>query len=272
MDREAFTGSILRRVTLIVSIFTVLFGLAFGSFLNVCISRLPKGQSIVRPPSRCPNCGASIWARDNLPLLGWILLGGRCRHCGKHISLRYPLVELATAALFLLTFLSFGLNLEAAGMIVLCFLLLGLAIMDAETLLLPNAFTLPGIALGIGYSTVRGGWRTGILAAVYALAAVLLIMLIRGAYWLVRRQEGMGLGDAKLLALIAAWLGPWQALLVLFLGTLAAAIFGLILIALHRRNPARSMLLPFGSFLCAAAIFAVFSGQPIIDWYLRFFR
>jgi len=176
------------------------------------------------------------------------------------------------AALFLLCCLTFGLTVEAIGMAALCFLLLGLAVMDAETLMLPNAFTLPGIALGIAYSGLRGGWRTGILAVVYALAAVVLIVLIRGAYWLVRRQEGMGLGDAKLLALIAAWLGPWQALLVLFLGTLAAAIFGLILMALHRRNPARSMLLPFGSFLSAAAIFAVFSGQPIIDWYLRFFR
>jgi leader peptidase (prepilin peptidase)/N-methyltransferase len=157
-------------------------------------------------------------------------------------------------------------------MIVLCFLLLGLAVMDAETLLLPNALTLPGIALGIVYSGLHGGWRAGVLAIVHAVAAALVIVLIRGAYWLARKQEGMGLGDAKLFAMIAAWLGPWQALLVLFLGTLVAAIFGLILMALQKRNPARSVLLPFGSFLCAAAIYAIFRGQPIIRWYLQFFR
>ncbi len=176
------------------------------------------------------------------------------------------------AALFLLCYLTFDLTVEAVGMAVLCFLLLGLAVMDAETLMLPNAFTFPGIALGIVYSALHGGWRAGIFAALYALAAIALIILIRGAYWLVRRQEGMGLGDAKLLALIAAWLGPWQTLLAFFYGVLAAAVFGLILVGLHRRNPARSMLVPFGSFLCAAAIFAIFRGQPIIDWYAHFFH
>jgi leader peptidase (prepilin peptidase)/N-methyltransferase len=259
-------------VTLLIAIFTVLFGLAFGSFLNVCISRWPRGQSIVHPPSRCPECGESIWIRDNLPLLGWILLGGRCRHCGWRIPLRYPLVELAMASLFLLCYLTFDLTITAVGMAVLCFLLLGLAITDAETLLLPNAFTLPGIALGVIYCTLRGGWRGGLYAIAYALAAATLIILIRGAYWLVRHQEGMGLGDAKLFAMIAAWLGPWQTLLIFFWGVLAAAVFGLILVILHRRNPARSMLVPFGSFLCAAAILAIFRGQPIIDWYVHFFR
>lgn len=259
-------------MTLLIAIFSVLFGLAFGSFLNVCISRLPRGQSIVHPPSRCPHCGASIWARDNLPLVGWILLGGRCRNCGGRIPLRYPLVELAMASLFVLCYLTFDLSVEAVGMVALCLLLLGLAIMDAETLLLPNAFTLPGIGLGVIYSALHGGWRGGILSAAYALAAFILILLIRGAYWLVRRQEGMGLGDAKLLAMIAAWLGPWQTLLALFLGVLAAAIFGFVLVVLHRRNPTRSMLVPFGSFLCAAAIYAIFRGQPIIHWYASFFR
>jgi leader peptidase (prepilin peptidase) / N-methyltransferase len=257
-------------VIVIVAIFSVLFGLAFGSFLNVCISRLPQHKSIVRPASYCPSCGEPILAMDNLPLIGWGLLRGRCRHCGWRIPPRYPLVELATATLFLLTWLTFSLTLEGAGMATLCFLLLGLAVMDAETLLLPNSFTLPGIALGIAYSGLRGGWRTGILAAAYALAAATLIFLIRGAYSLVRRQEGMGLGDAKLLALIAAWLGPWQTLLALFLGVLAAAIFGLILMARKKRS-AGALQLPFGSFLCAAAIYAIFRGQPIIHWYLQQF-
>jgi leader peptidase (prepilin peptidase)/N-methyltransferase len=263
---------ILRQVTLLVAIFTALFGLAFGSFLNVCISRLPRHESILRPRSRCPACGESVWARDNLPVLGWILLRGRCRHCRWRIPLRYPLVELATAALFLLIYLTFDLTLKGIGMTVLCFFLLGLAVMDAETLLLPNAFTLPGIALGIAYFGLRGGWRDALASAGWALAAALLIVLIRGAYWLVRREEGMGLGDAKLLAMIAAWQGALPALLALFLGVLAAAAFGLVWMGLRKGSGMRSLRLPFGSFLCAAAIYVIFQGEPILKWYLQFFR
>lgn len=257
---------------LLVAIFSVLFGLAFGSFLNVCITRLPKGQSIIRPGSRCPSCAQPIRARDNLPILSWILLSGRCRNCGWHISLRYPLVELATAALFLLSYLSFGLTVEGIGMAVLCFLLLGLAVMDADCLLVPNAFTLPGIALGIVYSGLRGGWRGVMLASLYAGIAASLIVLIRTIYWLVRKQEGMGLGDAKLLAMIAAWLGPISALLVLYLGVIAAAALGVLWMVLNKRARVRTLKTPFGAFLCAAAIYTIFLGRPIIQWYSRFFH
>jgi len=186
--------------------------------------------------------------------------------------LRYPLVELATAALFLLAYLTFGLTVEGAGMAVLCFLLLGLAVMDADSLLLPNAFTLPGIALGIVYSGLRGGWRGAMLAALYALIAALLIVIIRGVYWLIRRQEGMGLGDAKLLAMIAAWLGPVQAMLVLYLGVIAAAALGVLWMVLNKRARVRTLKTPFGAFLCAAAIYTLFLGRPIIQWYSHFFR
>lgn len=157
-------------------------------------------------------------------------------------------------------------------MVVLCFLLLGLAVMDAETLLLPDAFTLPGIAIGILYSGLRGGWHSALLSVVYGVGAAVLILLIRGAYWLARRREGMGLGDAKLLALIAVWLGPWLSLLVLFLGIVAAAIFGLLLAMRDRQKKMHSLAIPFGSFLCAAAIYAVFYGNETITWYLQFFR
>src|SRR5215470_3725544 len=264
-------GSILRPVIVVVAIFSVLFGLAFGSFLNVCISRLPKHKSVVRPASFCPACGEPILSGDNVPLLSWVILRGRCRNCGWKIPSRYPLVELATALLFLLAYLTFGLTLEGVAVAIFCFLLLGLAVMDAETLLLPDTFTLPGIVLGISYSAIRGGWRAGFLSVGYALAAAAIILLIRGAYYLLRRQEGMGLGDAKLLAMIAAWLGPWLTLLVLVLGVSVAAIFGLIWLALKKQNRMRNLQLPFGSFLCAAAIYAIFCGQPILKWYLQFF-
>ena len=300
-------------MTLLVSIFCVLFGLAFGSFLNVCIARLPRHESIVRPASHCPACAKPIRAWDNLPLLSWIILLGRCRNCGWPIPWRYPLVELGTAILFLLAYLTFGLTLEAAGMALLCFILFGLAVMDAETLLLPDAFTLPGIVLGIIFSGLTGGWRAAGLSAACAVGAAALILLIRGAYWLVRRREGMGLGDAKLFALIAAWLGPWQSLLVLFLGVVTAAVFSLLSIWLGNsrqkyslredpqtqgrrglqpsQNPAARagalatevsthpssnspgiQQIPLGSFLCAAAIYAIFCGEQTLKWYLQFFH
>lgn len=263
-------------MTTLTAILSVLFGLVFGSFLNVCISRLPGHESIVRPRSRCPQCRAPILASDNLPLLSWLALGGRCRNCKWHIPVRYPLVELATAILFLLSTLRFGWTVQALGAAALCFLLLGLALMDAEQLLLPDAFTMPGIVLGIAYAGVvstanrleAAGW-----ALVYAIAAAAVILLIRGIYWLVRRREGMGLGDAKLFALIAAWLGPSKAALTLFLGVVATAIYGLIFLALHRDRENKTPLkLPLGAFLCAAAIYALFEGNATLNWYLNFFR
>jgi leader peptidase (prepilin peptidase) / N-methyltransferase len=289
----------------LVAIFVVLLGLAFGSFLNVCISRLPRHRSIMRPRSRCPKCGAAIAARDNVPILSWILLRGRCRACGWQIPWRYAAVETATAALFLLCFLKFGQPLESIGMAVLCFLLLGLAVMDAETLRLPDAFTWPGIGLGVVWSgwilpTTRGlrigpasapgigivfltrravpsgrwhwSWVMALDAALWALVAALVILAFRWLYFAVRGKEGMGIGDAKLMAMIGAWLGPALTLLTLFLGVLAAAVLGVIWITIRGRRGAMTMRLPFGAFLCAAAILSVFAGGLILDWYLRFFR
>lgn len=306
-------------MTVLIAIFVVLFGLALGSFLNVCIARLPEHVSIVHPGSRCPHCEAPIAARDNIPLLSWILLRGRCRTCSARISLRYPLVEAATAGLFLACWLRFGINgagsiggigtsgginLDAIGRMLLCFLVLGLAVMDWETMQLPDAFTLPGIVLGvlfrglIGLAGGRGFWPGAGRALLGSAAAALLILALRGLYWLVRRREGMGLGDAKLLAMIAAWLGVWQTLLVMFFAVIAAALYGILLLARARRpnSPdaapemaperasstgqgaapslvpatAATLRLPFGSFLCAAALYAIFWGTETIHWYLRF--
>lgn len=253
-------------------IFVVVTGLVFGSFLNVCISRLPLHESIVRPGSRCPQCGAPIAPRDNIPLLSFMLLGGQCRACGQSISWRYPAIELATAALWLLCWLKFGPTPEAVGMAILSFFLLGLAAMDAETMRLPDAFTLPGIALGIIYSGfICGRMRCAFLSATWAIVAALVLLAISGAYWLLQRRMGMGMGDAKLIALIAAWLGPVQALLVLFLGVFAAAVYG-IGISIVRRRFDGTAALPFGSFLCAATLYAAFHGENVLSWYAGFFR
>jgi leader peptidase (prepilin peptidase)/N-methyltransferase len=257
----------------------ILFGLAFGSFLNVCISRLPQHESIVHPRSRCLKCRTPIRASDNIPLLSWAILRGRCRHCRIRISWRYPAVELATVVLFALCWLEYRAIVPAVGMTVICFLLLGLAVMDAETMRLPDAFTLPGMALGVLYcALLPAANASGRLlhageAALWAALAALIMLGIRSLHFLLRRTEGMGLGDAKLLAMIAAWLGPGLTLLTLFLGVVAAALFGIALIAGSRgREHSLATRLPFGSFLCAGALYAIFAGAPIVSWYLHFFR
>lgn len=253
-------------------VIVVVFGLVFGSFLNVCIARLPRHESIVRPRSYCPRCTAPIADRDNIPVLSFLLLHGRCRHCRRPIAWRYPAIELVNAALWMLCWLRYGFSLQALGMAVLSFLLLGLAAMDAETLRLPDAFTIPGIVLGIIYSgAICRQWaRCGFLSLAWAVTFAGLLLAVAGTYWLLRRRQGMGIGDAKLMALVAAWLGPGPALLTLFLGTVAAAIYGVGLSATQRR-PNAAVALPFGSFLCGAAIYAAFYAQPLIHWYLGFF-
>ena len=252
------------------------------SFLNVCISRLPRHESVVAPRSRCPLCRAPIRSYDNIPVLSWILLRGRCRNCGNSISVRYPLIELATAALFLLCSLAF-VGLHAVGACILCWLLLGLAATDAETLILPDALTLPGIGLGILTSAFPGIFgdaplfsaRAGVISLLSATAAALFLLLIRWTYWLVRRREGLGLGDVKLIAMIAAWLGLWEAGLALFFAVVAGAIYGITRIALQaspklaNENP--PIRIPLGAFLSAAGILGLFQGQNILNWYLKFF-
>jgi leader peptidase (prepilin peptidase) / N-methyltransferase len=263
-------------VNLLVDIFVVLLGLVFGSFLNVCIGRLPRHESIAHPPSHCPACGTPIQVRDNIPLLSYALLRGRCRNCRSRISWRYPAVEFATAALWLLCYLQFGLNVDGVGMAVFCFLALGLAVMDAETLLLPNAFTLPGIFLGVVYSAVSAdwNWHARLLAAgsslFWATAAEAFILIIMGVYWLVRRRTGMGFGDAKLFAMIAAWLGLPNSALAFFLAIVFAAVYGIALIARNRRWDPTARL-PLGAFLAAAALYSLFAGEQTLRWYLHFF-
>ena len=263
----------------LIAVFVVLLGLAFGSFLNVCISRLPQHKSVVRPRSQCPQCGTAIRASDNIPLLSWAVLRGRCRSCRGRIAWRYPAVELAATALFLLAYLRFGLTVMGIGIMVLSFLLLGLAVMDAETMKLPDAFTLPGILLGIVFAgllpapTLMEHLAHAGLSALGAALAWLVILTIRWVYYLWRGVEGMGMGDAKLLAMIAAWLGPALTLVTLFFGALSASVVGLLWIAISRRKESpMTARIPFGSFLCGAALYAIYQGPANVGWYMQFFR
>jgi leader peptidase (prepilin peptidase)/N-methyltransferase len=266
-----------------------LFGLLLGSFLNVCIVRLPAGESVVWPRSHCRQCDQPIASWDNVPVLSWLLLGGACRKCGGRISWRYPLIELGVSVLFLMCCLHFSFGWPAAFWALLCFLLLGLAVMDAETLLLPDWFTLPGVVTGIGFSGLRPGLETGAwtwAAALHAAGQSLLagavaaaaLLLIAGAYWLARRRMGMGMGDVKLLAMLGAWLGLRETALVLFLAVIAGALYGMGTILFRRRAesgdqlPVGQLPVPFGTMLSLAGIYCIFLGERTLGWYAQFFH
>jgi leader peptidase (prepilin peptidase) / N-methyltransferase len=225
------------------------FGLCWGSFLNVCIYRLPRGKSVVAPRSACPRCGDMIPLYHNLPVLSWLILGGKCRACKEPISPRYMVVELLTALLFLGCYLHFGMTLAALKCAVLGFLLLGLIFTDAETKLLPDAMTLPGLAVGILFSllvpvndlasriipgmvspAMRGlSWRLWSLSDSLLGAAVGASFLYGAAaiYLRARGVEGMGFGDVKLMGMIGAFLGTKLTVLTIFAASLTGSIFGL---------------------------------------------
>jgi leader peptidase (prepilin peptidase) / N-methyltransferase len=270
-------------------VFALLFGLALGSFLNVCISRLPRHQSIVQPPSHCPRCSARIAARDNIPLVSFLLLRGRCRNCHKRIAWRYPFVEAAVAALTVGNILFYRFNYWSVAFSIFCALLLALAVCDAETMQLPDALTLPLLGLGILYRAGDGywgelyrgaayawhsAWSLGLRGTISAVATAAALLLLRWLYSLVRHRQGIGLGDVKLAAAIAAWLGARQMCVVFFLAVITGALTALAVLALRDRKMAKSqgsLAVPFGTFLALAGIYCAFLGEPTLQWYLSFF-
>jgi leader peptidase (prepilin peptidase) / N-methyltransferase len=249
---------------LLLDVYAALFGLIAGSYLNVVIHRLPRGLSTVRPGSSCPACGVPIRARDNLPLLSFLLLGGRCRACRAPIGWRYPLVEATTAAFFVASLERFGPSLAAIAAALFCCLMIALGLIDLEHYILPDRLTFPGIAVGLALAhwlPWGGFWH----ALAGALLGAGVLLAIYGAWWVLRREEGMGLGDVKMLALIGAFLG-WQATLVtLFFGSLLGAVAGLVLI--WRGGLGMKSKLPFGTFLAVAGLVALFVGPEIAGWY-----
>jgi leader peptidase (prepilin peptidase)/N-methyltransferase len=246
-----------------------LVGLVVGSYLNVLVHRLPLGRSTVRPRSRCPACGAAIRARDNLPILSWLLLGGRCRDCGARISPRYPLIEGATGGLFAGCMLRFGFTREAIAAAVLAALLVALAAIDFDHFLLPDKLTLPGIGLGLAaqWLVPSGSLIAGVRGALIGAG---LLLAIAGAWELLRGVEGMGLGDVKMLAMIGAFLGAGGVVVTLVFGTFAGSVVGLALVA--RRGGDLQAQLPFGVFLAAGGVVALFAGEPLASAYLGLMR
>lgn len=244
-----------------------LFGLSIGSFLNVVIYRLPLGQSLASPPSRCRNCGYSLRWFDNIPVLSWVFLRGRCRKCGVSVSWQYPIVELITGTLFVLVvwFTPMG-PLVFARLILVC-ILIALFGIDLEHQILPNTITLPGIVVGLLFSLVAPpGIRDALIGAVLGGG---ILYAIAAGYYLWRREEGMGMGDVKMLAMLGAFLG-WKAVLVtLVFASFSGALVGIAMMAVQRGG--MKYALPFGTFLALGAVAAMFAGDPLIAWYSGFF-
>ncbi len=253
------------------TVFAAVFGLVWGSFLNVVIHRVPRGQSLAHPPSTCPRCGSRIKPYDNVPVLSWLALRGRCRACGLPISPLYPAVELLTGAVFVLLYVQGGRRVGLALIAALAWssLLIALAFIDAYHQILPDALTYPGIALAFAFALVRPDMtlRDALAGAVLGSGFLMAIYL---AYLFVRRKEGLGMGDVTLMVMIGAFLGWRKTLLTLILASLAGSIVGLGAIAF--RGKRWQTALPFGTFLAPAAFAAFVWGDRIIEAYLKLYR
>jgi len=251
---------------LFLDLYAAVLGLIVGSYLNVVIHRLPLGLSTVTPRSRCPGCGAAIRAWDNLPVVSFLLLRGRCRSCGDRISWRYPAVEAATSLLFVGCLERFGFTLRTPAAMLFCCLMVALAMIDFDHMILPDRITWPGIAAGIAmqpWAPLAGGLLPAVWGA--ALGAGILLA-VWGGWYLVRREEGMGLGDVKMLAMVGAFLG-WKGVVVtLFCGALAGSLVGVVLMRWGSHDM-RSKL-PFGTFLALGGLLAVFAGEALVDSYV----
>jgi leader peptidase (prepilin peptidase)/N-methyltransferase len=244
-----------------------LLGLAVGSFLNVCVHRLPRRQSLVHPGSRCPHCGYVLRWYDNIPVLSYVILGGRCRQCREHIAFRYPALELATFVLFLIHGAVFGWTaLLAVRLIFACAMVVLFAI-DLEHHLLPDVITLPGIVAGLVFSAVL---PPGLIASLIGmLVGGGVLWLIGEAYFRYSGQEGMGGGDVKMLAMIGAFLGWKLVLVTLVLSSILGSLIGVVVIVVKRGG--MKYALPYGTFLALGALAASLAGDRVIQWYLGFY-
>jgi leader peptidase (prepilin peptidase)/N-methyltransferase len=279
-------------IEILIAIFVFLIGASFGSFLNVCIGRWPEGLSVVKPRSRCPKCGHQITAAENIPIVSWLMLRGRCSGCGERISIQYPVVELLVGLLWLAAYLEFGLTFTAFRIAVFATVMLGIAITDAKYFLIPDGFTVFGVffvlvsafvALYLGESEPFARPWDAILGMCVGAGAISIVGWL-GEVWL--KRPAMGFGDVTLMAVVGAAVGPPRALLTIFIAAVLAPIILLAIVyPLSARGLAddkgqtelpleasggwRKRELPFGVFLAPAALIALLCGDAIIGWYLR---
>jgi leader peptidase (prepilin peptidase)/N-methyltransferase len=264
----------------------LVFGLLVGSFLNVCIVRLPRGRSIVTPPSHCPRCKTGIRFYDNIPIISFLLLRGRCRNCGEPISWRYPLVELINGLFYVWIVREFAIGGEAFLMMVLCSSLIIITFIDFDHQIIPDVITLPGMLVGLSVAPFfmsalgdalpfhldrvlphAGPYLTAFLNSLIGLILGGGPLFAIGWIWeKLRHVEAMGGGDVKLMGMVGSFLGWKGALLTIMLGALAGSIVGVWLISMKRHKMEK--VIPFGPFLAAGAVAAAFYGPDIIAWYL----
>ncbi|HEV3252978.1 MAG TPA: prepilin peptidase [Candidatus Acidoferrales bacterium] len=271
--------------SILASVFVFLFGLIIGSFLNVCILRIPGGKSIVTPASACPGCGAPIKPYDNIPVLSWLLLRGKCRACRKPISAMYPAVELLTGLLFLVCWLAFGFSAQTLKWAAFSALMIVLIFTDLRERLLPDAVNFAGLGIGLLaslFTKPMDGTALWLSARIFdypppmpvlsfcdallgAAAGSGLLWLVSEGYFLLRGREGMGLGDVKMMLLVGAFLGLKRTVLTILTGSVLGTVLGILFILTRRKGS--DYELPFGTFLGAAALLVVFFGTPLVNWY-----
>jgi leader peptidase (prepilin peptidase) / N-methyltransferase len=279
-------------IDILEAIYVFAVGACVGSFLNVCIGRWPDGLSVVKPRSRCPKCGHQIKATENIPIVSWLLLRGRCSGCHERISIQYPIVELLVGLLWLAAFLQFGMSFTAFRVAVFATVLLGISITDAKHFLIPDGFTVFGlffvlvsslVALYLGESAPFAGPWDAFIGMCVGAGAISIVGWL-GEVWL--KRPAMGFGDVTLMAVVGAAVGPTRALLTIFIAAVLAPIVllgvvyplsargladdqGQTELALEASGGWRKRELPFGVFLAPAALIALLSGDVIIAWYLR---
>ncbi len=268
-----------------IGIFVFLFGLIIGSFLNVCILRIPTGKSIVRPSSACPQCGAAIRPYDNIPVISYLILRGKCRGCKTKISPMYPLVEFLSGLLFLACYYAFGLSVETLKWASFSAIMIVLVFTDLRERLLPDLVNFTGFGCGLVFSLfVRPTDGSALWIANHIfqfpppqpvlslfdalLGAALgsgLLWLVSEAYFHLRGREGMGLGDVKMMLMAGAFLGAKRTLLTIMAGSILGSVIGIAVIVARRKEA--DYELPFGTFLGAGALLVVFFGTPVVNWY-----
>ena len=279
-------------IDILEGLYVFIVGAAIGSFLNVCIGRWPEGLSVIRPRSRCPNCGHQIKASENIPILGWLLLRGRCSNCHDRISIQYPIVELLVGLMWVVAYLQFGMSITAFRVAVFATVLLGISITDAKHFIIPDGFTVFGllfvlvtsfVALYFGESEPFARPWDSFLGMCVGAGAISIAGWL-GEVWL--KRPAMGFGDVTLMAVVGAAVGPPRALLTIFIGAVIAPIIllgvvyplsargladdkGQTELALEASGGWRRRELPFGVFLAPAALIALLFGDAIIGWYLR---
>ena len=244
-----------------------LLGLCVGSFLNVCIHRLPLKQSVVSPRSRCPKCGYMLRWYDNMPVLSYVMLRARCRSCGTPISLQYPLIEVITAIVFVAHWYAFGPTVMLPVRLVFGSALIVLFMIDLEHQILPDVITLPGIVSGVALSLVLPPGPVESLLGV--LVGGGLLWGIAELWYRLRKVEAMGFGDVKMLAMVGGWLGIKMVMMTFVLASMMGGLVGVVLIASRRADMATKV--PFGTMLAVAALIASLYGGPLLAWYLSRF-